>query len=701
MRPEILFSSFAPVTSLTGIGPRLAKLVAKAAGPRIVDLYWHLPTGIIDRRFTPKVAAAPEGQIATLTVKVERHYPSPRHLKRVPYKIRCSDETGVLTLIFFHGRPDHLEKLLPPGEVRLVSGKVERYVGETQITHPDYIGALEESASLIAVEPIYPLTTGLAPKVMRKAVAKAIDCAPGLNEWIDAAYLVQQRWEKWRDALTAAHRPQALGDLGPETPARQRLAFDELLANQLALALVRQSARRSPGRAIAGDGRLRNRILAALPYRLTAAQLAALNEICADMATPEPMIRLLQGDVGSGKTIVAFAAMLNAVECGGQAALMVPTDLLARQHFKNLAPLSAAAGARTALLTGRDGKKARDETFAALAAGTIDIVIGTHALFQDEVAFKDLAFVVIDEQHRFGVDQRLALSTKALSGDGGGLRPDLLLMTATPIPRTLTLTTYGDIDVSRITEMPPGRTPVETRAVPIGRVDEVIAAVGRAIAKGARAYWVCPLVDEADLDLAAAAERHKTLSALFPGRVGLVHGQMKADLRESAMAAFMAGETQIVVATTVIEVGVDVPEATIIVIEHAERFGLAQLHQLRGRVGRGTEAGSCVLLYATPLTETARARIDIMRQTRDGFRIAEEDLRLRGSGELLGTRQSGLPEFKLANLEVHGELLQAARDDARLILERDPTLSSERGGALRVLLYLFERDAAIRNLRSG
>jgi len=702
MRPENLFGSFAAVTVLGGIGPRIGKLVAKAAGPHVADLYWHLPSGIIDRRFTPKIAAAPEGQIATIAVTVEKHYPPPRYRRQIPYKVRCRDDTGVLMLVFFHAHQDYIEKTLPVGATRLVSGKVERYDDEIQITHPDYIASPEEAASLVAVEPVYRLTAGLSAKVMRKAVGQAVARAPDLAEWIDPAYRAHHGWSSWRDALHAAHRPEQAEDLDAGSPPRMRLAFDELLANQLALALVRLGARRRPGRVIAGDGRRRNRLIAALPYRLTQAQQAALAEICADMAKAVPMIRLLQGDVGSGKTVVALAAMLNAVETGAQAALMVPTDLLARQHYKNLTPLAEAAGVTLALLSGRESKRTRETTFAALAAGAVDIVIGTHALFQDEVQFRDLAFVVIDEQHRFGVHQRLALSAKGVGGADGGARPDLLLMTATPIPRTLTLTAYGDIDVSRIAELPPGRAALETRAVPLERLDEVTTAVGRATKAGARVYWVCPLVEEAeDLDLAAAVERHAALEASFPGRVALVHGQMKTERREAAMAAFMAGAVDILVATTVIEVGVDVPEATIMVIEHAERFGLAQLHQLRGRVGRGAKPGTCLLLYAPPLTETARARIDIMRQTRDGFRIAEEDLRLRGSGELLGTRQSGSPEFRIADLDVHGELLQAARDDSRLIIERDPGLASARGEALRVLLYLFERDAAVRNLRSG
>jgi ATP-dependent DNA helicase RecG len=502
-------------------------------------------------------------------------------------------------------------------------------------------------------------------------------------------------WPDWRAALVSLHNPEALTDLAPQAKPRMRLAYDELLANQLALAMVRQHNRSLAGRASLGDGRLRDLVLRALPYQLTSSQQLAISEIAADMATDNRMLRLLQGDVGSGKTVVALLAMLIAVEAGGQAALLAPTDILARQHFAGLQPLAAAAGIELALLTGRDKGKAREALLARFAVGEIKLVVGTHALVQEDVEFADLRLAVVDEQHRFGVQQRVALAAK-----GRGV--DLLVLTATPIPRTLMLTGYGDIDVSRLTEKPPGRQPITTRTLPIDRLDEVIEGVRRAIAGGARVYWVCPLVDESELvDLAAATERHRHLQQIFGNAVGLVHGKQKAAERDQTMAAFAAGDIQILVATTVIEVGVNVPEATVMVVEHAERFGLAQLHQLRGRVGRGTGKSSCLLLYQGPLGEVAKARLSILRESEDGFRIAEEDLRLRGGGELLGNRQSGLPEFRLADLAAHGELLAMARDDSKLILERDPNLLSPRGEALRTLLYLFQRDAMIKTLRSG
>ena len=693
MRPEILYPLFAPVTELTGIGPRHAKNIEKAAGEKIIDLLWHLPAGLIDRRYAPLVAEAQTGVVATLTIKVDKHQKP--HNRRLPYKIYCSDDSSTLALVFFHAHEDYLRKNLPEGETRVVSGKVERFNEEIQMTHPDHIGTLEELETLKGVEPVYPLTAGLSLKVLGKAVRGALDRAPELAEWQDTAFMAQQNWGSWQDCLLAAHAPDGEAGLDPLTPARSRLAFDELLANQLALLLVRLNMKRVKGRAIEGGGTLRNAVLDALPFRLTGSQQQSLTEILDDMADPTRMLRLLQGDVGSGKTVVGLLAMLNAVESRAQAVMMAPTEILARQHLASIEPLAAAAGVSIALLTGREKGKNRQAILDGLASGETQLAVGTHALFQDDVAFDDLALAVIDEQHRFGVHQRLTLT-------GKGRAVDVLVMTATPIPRTLMLTAYGDMDVSRLPEKPPGRLPVDTRVMPLEKLDAVTEAITRALRDGSKVYWVCPLVEESEtLDVAAAEERYDHLKSLFGERAGLVHGRMKGKEKDAVMEAFANGSVDVLVATTVIEVGVDVPAATVMVVEHAERFGLAQLHQLRGRIGRGDKPSTCLLLYAPPLTETARARLNIMRETDDGFRIAEEDLKLRGAGELLGTRQSGLPEFRLADIALHGDLLAAARDDARLILEKDPDLTGERGQALRTLLYLFERDAAIKFLRSG
>ena len=693
MRPEVLYPLFAPTTTLPGIGPRLGKLIERIAGRTVAGLCWHLPTGVIDRRFSPKLAEAPEGAVVTVSVTVDAHLPPAN--RRLPYKVRCHDETAGLMLVFFHGPGEYLVRQLPVGQERVVSGRLEVYGGHLQMTHPDYIATPAEIAQLKRVEPIYPMTAGLTPRILGRAIQAAVARAPELPEWIDRPLLQKMKWPAWHTAVWIAHNPTSTEDLSPSTAARRRLAYDELLANQLALGLVRAAQRRPAGRSIRGDGRLRARVLAALPYQLTAAQRQAVAEIDADMAGRLRMLRLLQGDVGSGKTVVALLAMLNALEAGAQAAMLAPTEILARQHLATLAPLAAAAGLDVALLTGRDKGKARANILAGLADGSVQLAVGTHALVQEDVAFKDLALAVVDEQHRFGVEQRLALAAK-------GRQAHLLSMTATPIPRTLMMTVYGDLDVSRLTEKPPGRKPIDTRTLPLERLEEVVAAVRRAIDGGARVFWICPLVEESDaVDLAAAERRFAGLRESFGERVGLVHGRMRASERDAAMAAFADGGLDLLVATTVIEVGVDVPSASVMVIEHAERFGLAQLHQLRGRVGRGQARSTCLLLYQSPLGETARARLQILRETEDGFRIAEEDLRLRGAGEILGTRQSGLPDFRLANPAEHADLIGIAHDDARLALGRDPGLASPRGAALRTLLYLFERDAAVKTLRAA
>ena len=693
MRPPILFPLFAEIRTLSGVGPKLEKLIAKVAGPRLADLVFDLPVGVVDRSYRPKLAAAEAGRIATVEVTVLEH--KPNRVKAQPYKVLVSDETSLMELVFFRAHADYLSGLLPVGAKRVLSGRIERFKDRLQMAHPDYVVAPNEAAHFPLHEPVYGLTEGLTPRPMAKAVRGALDRVPPLPEWQDPAFLKQRGWDAFNSALETAHNPVHDSDLEPTTPARQRLAYDELLANQLALRLIRARMRETRGRPIAGTGQLKAKAIAALPFVLTDPQLQALAEIEQDMGSDKRMLRLLQGDVGSGKTIVALLAMLKAVEAGMQAALMAPTELLVRQHLASLEPYAAAAGVRLACLTGREKGAGRAETLARLATGEIDILVGTHALFSEDVTFNDLGLAVVDEQHRFGVHQRMQLQSK-------GRPADVLVMTATPIPRTLALTAYGDMDVSRITGRPPGRKPVETRVMKADRMDELIAHLRLALDAGARAYWVCPLVEESEkIDLAAAEDRAVMLRQALGLKVGLVHGKMKAAERDAAMAAFKAGETQLLVATTVIEVGVDVPEATIMVVEHAERFGLAQLHQLRGRVGRGAGKSSCILLWHEPLGETAKARLKTMRETDDGFVIAEEDLRLRGPGEMLGRRQSGLEEFRMADPMAHADLLAIAHDDANLVLTRDPDLKSARGQALRVLLYLFGRDEAVRYLRTG
>jgi ATP-dependent DNA helicase RecG len=692
VRPAILDKLFAPVTALPGIGSQLAKLFERVAGPLVVDLVWHLPSGIVDRRASPPIAELRSDQIVTLALRVEAHQPGHGHR---PYRVICADDTGRLTLIYFNVKGDYVARQLPIGAERIISGRVEFYNGVPQIAHPDLVLRPDELDRLKPIEPVYPLTAGLSPRVVQKAVTAALERVPVLTEWIDPALREQRGWPIWGEAVHRAHAPQTEPDLLPTNPARERLAYDEVFASQLAVALVRARRHRHKGRTIVGSGALTSRVEAGLGFALTGAQRLAIAEITGEMAQPRRMMRLLQGDVGSGKTVVALMAMLTAVESGGQAALMAPTEILARQHQVTLQRHATAARVEVGLLTGREKGRARASMLASLASGLTPIVVGTHALLQADVEFRDLALVVIDEQHRFGVEQRLGLSEK-------GRETDTLLMSATPIPRTLMMTAYGDLDVSRLTEKPAGRLAVDTRTVALERIDDVVAAVGRALRQEAKVYWICPMVEESEItDLAAAEERHRALAPLSPGRVGLVHGRMKPAEKDRVMAGFAGGEIDLLVATTVIEVGVDVPEATVMVVEHAERFGLAQLHQLRGRIGRGDKPSTCLLLYQSPLGAVAKRRLGILRETEDGFRIAEEDLRLRGAGEVLGTRQSGLPTLRLADLATHDELIAIAHDDARLVLERDPHLESERGRALRALLYLFRRDEAVQYLRAG
>ena len=665
--------------------------------PRIIDLLLHLPSGLTDRRANPSIAEAVTGQLATLLVRVKKHHAPPRGNKRAPYRIICEDDTGDIELIFFHAERAYLEKLLPVGEMRILSGRVERYGVKLQMPHPDYVVRPEERDKLPGLEPVYPLSQGLTQKFLYKTIGRAFDTLPRLPEWLDDSILAAKGWPGFNDALRCLHRPGSDAEVERHGHARCRLAFDELFAGQLALALLRRRFRRTGGRALEGNGAIRAKIVAALPFSLTGSQREALQQIGHDMGTTGRMLRLLQGDVGSGKTVVALLAMAQAIEAGAQAALMAPTEILARQHYETIQPLAQAAGLQIALLTGREKGKARKIVLEALASGFVHVVVGTHALFQEEVAFNDLGLAVIDEQHRFGVHQRFALQAK---GKGGGT--DILVMTATPIPRTLQMTHYGDMDVSKLTEKPAGRKPVTTRAVPIERLEEVVRGIGRARKEGQQIYWVCPLVESSmKVDLAAAEERAAHLRQVYGDSVAVIHGKTRGAEKDAIMREFSEGRLGVLVATTVIEVGVNVPNATIMVIEHAERFGLAQLHQLRGRVGRGSKQSSCILLYTTPLSETGHARLDIMRQSEDGFRIAEEDLKLRGGGEILGTRQSGDAAFRVARLPGDEDLLEAAREQTKFLLNKDPDLTSSQGQAARLCLYLFERDEAIRLLRAG
>ena len=700
MRPAILDPLFASISSLPGVGPKVSELLVKLLDRetiddcRVIDLIFHAPHSIIDRREQPGIARAPQGAIVTITGRVDRHQPPPAR-SNIPYRVYLHDETGELALVFFRGKAQWLEKQLPVDETVTVSGKVDWFNGRPSMVHPDYIMRESEAENLPLVEPVYPLTAGLSPKFLRKTIEAALPRIPQLPEWDDPALAQKQGFPTISDAFHMLHAPRDAADIDPQAPARRRLAYDEFLAGQLSLSLVRQRLRKVAGKPVHATGEISHKILESLPFSMTNSQRDAVADILKDMAGTERMLRLLQGDVGAGKTLVALMAIAAVIESGGQAVLMAPTEILARQHHATISKFAANANLSVEVLTGRTKGRERDAILERIASGGAQIIIGTHALFQDSVAYANLMLAVVDEQHRFGVHQRLRLTAK-------GISPHMLVMTATPIPRTLVLAAFGDMDVSKLTEKPAGRKPIQTITIPNERTGDIVGRLRSALSEGKKAYWICPLVEESEeSDLMSVEERHETLTkALGPG-IGLIHGRMSGPEKDAVMMAFKNGEIRLLVATTVVEVGVDVPDATIMVIEHAERFGLAQLHQLRGRVGRGDEASTCILLYKGPLGETGHARLSIMRDTEDGFRIAEEDLKLRGEGELLGTRQSGTPGFRIASLEAHADLLEIARKDAAYLIERDPELTGERGMAVRTLLYLFRRDEAIRFLRAG
>lgn len=695
-RPTEIFGLFAATTVLPGVGPKLATTLEKRIGTHVIDVLRHLPVGMIDRRDRPSLADVIDGSIATFEILVLKHDKPPPGMRR-PWRVICENESGQLDLIFFHARDDYVSRMLPAGERRIVSGRVELRQGRPQMAHPDHIVRPDAPDEMPLIEPVYPLTAGLSPKALRRAIQGALQRIPRLREWIPADIISERGWPDFATAMDKIHYPQSTEDLLPDAPARARLAYDELLANQLALTLVRRAASDSmPGRAFIGDGQLTTALVNALPFSLTEAQRRAIGEVSQDQTSDKRMLRMLQGDVGSGKTVVALHAMLHVLEAGAQAALLAPTEVLARQHHRTINSILAPLGleARLLLGQGRSSSAERRAIIDGLADGSVTLVVGTHALLSENVSFADLGLAVVDEQHRFGVRQRILLGQK-----GNGV--DVIVMTATPIPRSLSMTAYGDLDHSRIDEKPAGRLPIDTRILPLDRLGDVVTRLNSAIAAGRRAYWICPLVEESEkMDVAAAEERAAALNRALPDvTVALAHGKMKAAERDEAMNRFRDGSAQLLVATTVVEVGVDVPEASVIIIEHAERFGLAQLHQLRGRVGRGLDASSCLMLFAPPLSDLAEQRLDVMCNTNDGFAIAERDLELRGPGEFLGQRQSGMPEFALADLGAHRDLLALARDQAVQMVDKDG-VPRDRDLA-DLLLSLFERDSAVRFLAAG
>ena len=698
MRPPALYPLFSSIENIKGIGAKTGRLFKNLLGEdKILYLLYHKPVSLLNRPRLTDAQMIKSGDRPTFKIKVISHIKPPS--RKSPYRILCQIQSFKgceLEIVFFNYHKDYFVKLLPEDEVRWISGSVEWFNGRLQMTHPDYIVKELDEWKIPLLEPVYPLTQGITNKMVEFAVSEAMKSLPvNVPEWIDETLLKQTEWPDFKTALKELHHPKSEFDLGNESKSRQRLAYDEILANQLALAIMRSRLKKQKGNALTGNGTLTEKLKSLLPFELTGAQKRVISEIGMDMASDFRMNRLLQGDVGSGKTIVAVFAMLQAIESGVQTALMCPTDILSRQHYKKIHELAEKIGVHVVLLTGREKGKTRTQLLSEIADGTAQIIIGTHALFTPDVTFQNLKLVIIDEQHRFGVEQRLFLTQK-------GLSPDLLVMTATPIPRTLALTYYGDMDLSVIDEKPATRQRVDTRVIPAKAKQETISKLDRLLQNGQQIYWVCPLVEESEKsDMANATDRYHELSARFPNRVGLIHGKMKGPEKDAVMQSFLNKEISILVATTVIEVGVDVPSATVMIIEQAERFGLAQLHQLRGRIGRGADKSVCLLMYDYPLSEVAKRRLEVMRQTDDGFIIAEEDLKLRGAGEVLGTRQSGLENLRLSNFELQSELLPNARQEAAQIIKTDPTLQTPRGQALKMLLYLFEKDVYISTILAG
>jgi ATP-dependent DNA helicase RecG len=700
-RPESLSPLFASLHSIKGVGDKLAALLTRYFGAPegqeaiALDILMHMPSGVVDRRRQVGIAEAYLNQIVTLKLHIDRHQLPPRGRPQVPHRVFAHDETGDVSLVYFGSQGGWVEKLLPVGEERFVSGKIDFFNGEKQITHPDYVVEADKFATLPLVEPVYPLTQGLSSRALAKLVRQVVDGLPALPEWVAGDTMAQRKWPSFADAMRIVHLPDNPDEAQLWAPARMRLAYDEYLAGQITLQLIRSTMVAARGISRIFTGEITERVTHALPFSLTEGQQRAVDEIRADLASPDRMSRLLQGDVGAGKTVVALMAMAAMAESGAQSAMMAPTELLAAQHFKTLKPLCDQAGLGCELLTGKMPAAERRAKLAGIASGETTVVVGTHALFQSGVEFQNLGLTVVDEQHRFGVHQRLALSEK-------GKHTDLLVMTATPIPRTLVLTHFGDMAVSVLREKPRGRQPIDTAVLSIGDYARVISRLQSRLAEGAQAFWVCPLVEESEhLEVIAAEDRFAELQKVFGDQVALVHGRMSAAAKQEVMQRFAANELKLLVATTVIEVGVDVPNASIMIIEHAERFGLAQLHQLRGRVGRGSQRSACLLLYKDPLSETAKARLETIKSTEDGFEIAEKDLELRGQGDVLGTRQSGMPGYRLAVPDVHRHLLDYAHDEAKDLLKRNPGLAGPEGEAARTLLYLFRKDLAIPLIRAG
>ena len=693
MRPEKIKSIYSSISELPGVGPKIENLFNRMGIFRNLHFLWHIPYNVIKRQKHLNIHEAEINSLVTLKIKVLRHKPS--RFKRQPYKINCICGETPIDIVYFYARHPVMRATLPVGKEKYVSGKLEYFRNNFQITHPSHIIDAEQIKSLKDIEPVYSLTSGLSQRIVLKYLDKILNSLPKFDEWIEKKILKKYSFENWNKSINSIHNPKNSEDLINNNIFRRRLAYDELLAHQLAISIIRNSNQKKLGIFFNKKSNLTENFIKKLPFELTKSQNKAWDEIKEDLMSRDQMVRLLQGDVGSGKTIIALLSMLLAVESGYQASIMVPTSILANQHFQNISELLKHSSIKIILLTGKDKGKNRLEKIKIIENGEANIIIGTHALIQDDINFKSIGIVVVDEQHRFGVFQRMAFTYK-------GVRPSVLVMSATPIPRTLSLAAYGDMDETRITEKPIGRLPIITTSLKFINEFKLIKRLKEKIKTGEKTYWICPLVEESEeLDLKAATTRYNNLNKIFKKQVLLVHGRLHEKEKEEIMEKFKNENYKILVATTVIEVGIDIKDATTIIIEHAERFGLAQLHQLRGRVGRNNLQSYCILLHKDSIGDNAKRRINKMKATNDGFEIAEEDLNIRGPGEILGKKQSGIPSFKLADLTYDADLLKDAREAATEIINTNPKLNNNHGNNLKELLYLFERDVAIKTLQAG
>ena len=692
-RPERFFPLFSSISNLSGVGPRATLALKKLGVERVRDLLFLLPVGGIKRRKVFDLVSISLPEIITVEILVKSYQQTK---KPGPIRVLTSIRKSDLDLVFFNARLDWIKTVLPKNEKRVISGKLENFQSGMQMVHPDYIVSSSESGKIPDFEPNYPLTKGVSKKFLIKIMLQAIDKNISFQEWINESIVQKFQWPRFKTSILMVHNPKCIKETLFDYPARERLAFDELFAHQMSLALARLHFRRIRGVSILGSGVLTKKLYDSLPFSLTASQEKAVNEIRQDLSSELRMNRLLQGDVGSGKTIVAFISMLTVVEFGAQAALLAPTEILAKQHYKVISELSEKININVILLSGRDSGLKKRSKLAQIQDGLAQIIIGTHALFQENVIYKKLAFAVIDEQHRFGVHQRLNLARK-------GINIDVLSMSATPIPRSLSLTFYGDMDMSILDEKPKDRKPVKTAVMPASKLELIFDRLEMSLDDDRRVFWVCPLIDESEvLQVTSAELRLEIIEKRFPQKkIGLVHGQMSSNDRDKVMRKFIKGEINLLVSTTVIEVGLDVPAASIMIVEGAERFGLAQLHQLRGRVGRGSEQSSCILIYSGRLGKNSKARLEILRDTDDGFKIAEADLRIRGAGDVLSIQQSGVPKFMVADLQSHSHLLEIARKDSQLLLASDPGLTTPRGVAVRDLLYLMDLQSSLAFIQVG